>query len=48
MSNAPMGESRNPKRKLTSGHGFARLNGGGAPQGGNVRSRREARADPIQ
>jgi hypothetical protein len=32
MSNAPMGESRKPERKLTSGRGFARLNGGGTPR----------------
>jgi hypothetical protein len=31
MSNAPIGESRKPERKLTSGRGFARLNGGGTP-----------------
>jgi hypothetical protein len=30
MSNAPMGESRKPERKLTSSGGFARLNGGDA------------------
>jgi hypothetical protein len=32
MSNAPMGESRKPERKLTSGRGFARLNGGSTPR----------------
>jgi hypothetical protein len=32
MSNAPMGESRKPERKLTSGRGFARLNSGDAPR----------------
>jgi hypothetical protein len=32
MSNAPMGESRKPERKLTSGRGFARLNSGGGPR----------------
>jgi hypothetical protein len=29
MSNAPIGKSRKPERKLISGRGFARLNGGG-------------------
>jgi hypothetical protein len=48
MSNAPMGESRKPERKLTSSVRPCKVELRCRRTGGNVLPRREARVDPLQ